>query len=70
MTSGAIPGVPICNGSKASFCQSGGGTTVYVSAGAVTSLPKAEAAALAQANSGARDQQGMGRAGAHAEPVT
>jgi len=53
MTSGAIPGVPICNGSKASFCQSGGGTTVYVSAGAVTSLPKAEAAALAQANSGA-----------------
>jgi hypothetical protein len=54
MTSGAIPGVPICNGSKASFCQSGGGTTVYVSAGAVTSLPKAEAAALAQANSGAK----------------
>ena len=50
MTSGAIPGVPICNGSKTSSCQSGGGTTLYVSAGLVTSLPKAEAAALAEAN--------------------
>ena len=50
MTSGAIPGVPICDGSKTSFCQSGGGTTLYVSAGLVTSLPKAEAAVMAEAN--------------------
>ena len=54
MTSGAIPGVPICDGSTTSSCQSGGGTTVYVSAGAVTSLPAAEAAAMAQAGSVAR----------------
>jgi hypothetical protein len=54
MTSGADPGIPICQGGKvpAGGCQSGGNTTVYVSAGAVTSLPKAEAAALAEANSG------------------
>ena len=52
MTSGVIAGVPVCNDGKtqAGACQSGSGTTVYVSAGAVTSLPKAEAAAMAQAN--------------------
>lgn len=54
MTSGAVPGVPICQGGKipAGGCQSGGSKTVYVSAGAVTSLPRAEATALAEADSG------------------
>lgn len=56
MTSGAIPGVPICNGGKssASFCQSGGGTTLYVSAGTLTSLPKPEAAIMAEANASSK----------------
>jgi hypothetical protein len=51
MTSGAIPGVPICNGGKipADGCQSGGSTTVYVSGGTVSSVPKAEAGPMAEA---------------------
>jgi len=61
MTSGAIPGVPICHGGKmpagATMCQSGASTTVYVNGGPVTSLPKAEAAAMAQANSSATTSQ-------------
>lgn len=54
MTSSPDPGIPICQGGKipAGGCQSGGSTTVYVSAGSVTSLPKAEAPAMARAKSG------------------